>query len=224
MNGGKLIVFEGTDGSGKKTQAELLIRYLDGKKIPHTMLDFPRYDESFFGALAKELLLGKLGPIDAIPAKLAVLPFACDRWLAKGNIEQSLSDGKLVVSNRYTASSAVYHAAKLPPAEHENFMQWTYTLEQEKIGLPKEDLVLFFHMPVTHAQSLMQKRYAGGEYEKDVYEKDIKLLQTVEHLYLTLASRHSHWKTIQCVRDNQIKTPEEIHKEVLDVLTQNGIL
>lgn len=215
---GKLIVFEGTDGAGKKTQAELLARYLTEHSTPHATIDFPRYKESFFGAIAEDLLLGKLGA--NIPPQLAVLPFACDRWLTKDDIFQSLSAGKLVLSNRYTASSAVYHAAKLLQQDQQHFIDWVYKLEQEIIGLPKEDLVIYFHMPVASAQTLMNKR--GNA--KDMYEKDTELLKTVERLYLTLASRFPHWKIIQCTKDGQIRSPEEIHKEVLDVLTQNGIL
>lgn len=221
---GKLIVFEGTDGSGKKTQAELLVRYFTEKNIAHATLDFPRYHESFFGALAGELLMGAFGPIEKVPAKLAVLPFACDRWQTKDDLVDSLTEGKLVLSNRYTASSAVYHAAKLPQEEQMAFIDWVYKLENEIIGLPKEDLVIYFHMPVDLAQSLINKRDAVGEKTKDMYEKDAQLLSTVENLYQTLSSKFAHWQTIHCTKDGQIRPPEEIHKEVLDVLTKNEVL
>lgn len=209
---GKFIVFEGTDGSGKKTQAELLLAHLKKSNTPHAYFDFPRYQESFFGNLAGELLSGKLG--EKIPSKLAVLPFACDRWLVKENIKKSMSEMKLVLSNRYSASSAVYHAAKLPVSEQEDFMHWVFQLEYEIIGLPKEDLVLYFHMPVDYARSLIEKRGNG----KDTYEKDVELLKTVERLYLSLSRKFSHWKTIECMKNNEIKKPEEIHREVLDIL------
>lgn len=223
MGKGKLIVFEGTDGSGKRTQAELLIRALTQRTIPYTTFDFPRYKESFFGALAGELLMGAFGPIEKVPAKLAVLPFACDRWQTKDDIIHSLSQGKLVLSNRYTGSSAVYHAAKLPQVEQEGFIDWVYKLENEIIGLPKEDLVIYFHMPQEVAQSLINKRDAAGQKPKDMYEKDAQLLMTVERLYQTLITKYSHWKIIQCVKDGQVRPPEEIHKEVLDLLRQNDV-
>ncbi|EKD87363.1 MAG: Thymidylate kinase [uncultured bacterium] len=218
MTQGKLIVFEGTDGSGKKTQAEFLVRYLTNHNISHATIDFPRYKESFFGSIAEDLLLGKLG--ENIPPKLAVLPFACDRWQIKNDVISWLEGGKIVLSNRYTASSAVYHAAKLPQSEQQSFIEWVYKLEQEIIGLPKENLVLYFHMPVESAQSLIDKR--GNT--KDTYEKDTELLKTVETLYLSLVARYPHWKMIQCTKDSQIRPREEIHKEVLDVFAQNGIL
>lgn len=219
MNG-KLVVFEGTDGSGKKTQVELLAQYLTTKSIRHEIVDFPRYNRSFFGGLALEMLQGKFGPIEKIPAKLAVLPFANDRWLIKDGINKWLAHGQIVLSNRYTASSAVYHAAKLPQAQQQQFIDWVYELEQEIIKLPKENLVIYFHMPVDVARTLVDKR---GRI-LDMYEKDIELLRSVEELYLSLAHKFSHWKTIQCTRGGSVRRPEEIHKEVLDVFEEQGVL
>ena len=42
---GKLIVFEGTDGSGKATQSALLCQELEKRGIAFRKLEFPRYQE-----------------------------------------------------------------------------------------------------------------------------------------------------------------------------------
>lgn len=217
--GGKLVAFEGTDGSGKKTQTELLVSYLTKEGEAHESVDFPRYGQSLFGDIAGEMLRGDFGPIKDVPAKLAALPYACDRWHMKDTFLSWLASGKIVISNRYTASSAVYQAAKLPKEKQQEFIDWVYRLEQQEIGLPKEDLVIYFHMPVDLAQQLINKR---GD-TKDMYEKDVQLLKTVESLYMELCNR-PNWKKISCSRENSIKTSEEIHKEVLDVLHKNGVL
>ncbi len=221
---GKLIVFEGTDGSGKHTQLDLLVTYLNNAGIACETLDFPRYKKSFFGDLAGELLHGTFGPIEQVPAKLAALPFACDRWLVKNDLVRWLGEGKIVISNRYTASSGVYHAAKLPQSEQAEFISWVYKLEQEAIGLPKEDLVIYFHMPRDVAATLVNKRDVQGEKTKDMYEKDGELLATVEKLYLSLAEISPHWKTIHCTQDGQLRPAADIHKDVLDVLRENAVL
>ena len=44
---GKLIVFEGTDGSGKATQAKLLCETLAQRGIAYREIDFPRYGNPF---------------------------------------------------------------------------------------------------------------------------------------------------------------------------------
>src|SRR5574340_900206 len=171
MARGKLIVFEGGDGSGKGTQLNLLIETLKSRSIAYDTLDLPRYGKSFFGDLAGRMLKGEFGGIKDIPSELAVLPYACDRWLAKKELLRWLEEGKIVVSNRYTASSAVYQAAGLPPDKQYAFLDWVYKLEQEVIGLPKEDLVVYFHVPVSIAQLLVDKKGARaylGDRKKDM--------------------------------------------------------
>ncbi|MEK7587729.1 MAG: hypothetical protein AAB457_02850 [Patescibacteria group bacterium] len=211
---GKLIVFEGTDGSGKRTQLELLASHFQQKNISYKTLDFPRYADSFFGALAGDMLHGRLGRVEHIPAKLAALPYACDRWQTKDDIKTWLDLRNIVISNRYTASSAVYQAAKLPAGEQAEFIDWVYKLEQEIIGLPKENAVLYFHVPVAVAQSLMEKRAQV----KDQYEQNQAMLETVEKLYLDLSKRFSHWQTIDCVKGDVLLSPQEIHEKVLSVI------
>jgi thymidylate kinase len=133
----------------------------------------------------------------------------------------------MVISNRYTASSAVYHAAKMPPEKQQQFAAWVYTMEQDVIGLPREDLVLYFHVPVAVAQALVTKKESRaylGDRKKDIYEESTPLQEMVEKLYLQLAVTRSNWKTIECVKAGAIRTPEEILKDVLDVLTVNRIL
>ena len=227
MAPGKLIVLEGTDGSGKGTQLTLLIETLKSRNISYATLDFPRYDESFFGELAGKMLRGDFGGVNDIPPELAVLPFACDRWLIKQDVLRWLSEGKVVISNRYTASSAVYQASKLPPEKQDAFVSWVYRLEQEVIGLPHEDLVLYLHIPVAVAQTLVEKKQSRsylGDKKRDIYEENGAIQLTVERLYGELAAKNPNWKTIECVIGPSLRTPAEIQKDILDVLTQNKVL
>jgi dTMP kinase len=227
MAQGKLIVLEGTDGSGKRTQMDLLVAALKARNIPVETMDFPRYEDSFFGALAGRMLKGEFGGINSSAPELAVLPFACDRWLLKNDLLKWLLEGKIVVSNRYTASSAVYQASKLPAEKQQAFIQWVYKLEQEIIGLPKENLVLFLYMPVSVSQLLLAKKAQRaylGDKKKDIYEEDQGIQLTVEKLYQELATHQPQWKTIACANESAIRTPDQIQKDILDVLTQNGVL
>jgi dTMP kinase len=227
MTRGKLIILEGTDGSGKGTQFTLLIDYLTKNNIAYETMDFPRYGKSFFGDLAGQMLAGDFGTTDTIAPELAVLPFACDRWLLKDELNRWLDQGKLVISNRYTASSAVYHAAKLPKDKQHGFIDWLYKLEQEVIGLPKEDVAMYFHVPATLSQKLVENKDARtylGDKKKDIYELDSQMQETVERLYLELATHRSGWKTIECMDGETLRSRESIHKDILDVLTANAVL
>jgi dTMP kinase len=227
MAPGKLIVLEGTDGSGKGTQLALLTETFKSRNIPYATLDFPRYGDSFFGDLAGKMLRGDFGGVNDIPSELAVLPFAADRWLIKNDVLQWLREGKVVLSNRYTASSAVYQASKLAPDKQAAFVRWVYKLEQEIIGLPTEDLVLYLHIPVAIAQTLVEKKQLRsylGDKKRDIYEENGAIQLTVERLYGELAANNTKWKIIECVQDSLLRTPDQIQKDILDVLTQNKVL
>ena len=77
---GKLIVFEGTDGSGKATQSKLLCERLAREGIPYQHINFPRYGKPS-AAMVQEYLDGNLGkhPGD-VNAYAASLFYAMDRY------------------------------------------------------------------------------------------------------------------------------------------------
>ena len=78
--GGKLIVFEGTDGSGKATQTKLLCQELDRRGIPYKKLEFPRYAEDS-SALIRLYLSGAFGAkADDVNAYAATTFYAVDRY------------------------------------------------------------------------------------------------------------------------------------------------
>ena len=96
------------------------------------------------------------------------------------------------------------------------------TTEQEVIGLPKEDLVLFFHVPVGIEELVNQKPTAIFRDKKDIYEESTAIQEAVERLYLELASHRSNWKTIECVTGTILRTREEIQKIYLTFSQQTG--
>src|SRR3989338_2403169 len=98
---GKLVVIEGIDGSGKKTQWELLLKRLGGVGV-----DFPRYSQSGVGRLLAELLAGKHGDFQKATPYLATLPFVVDQylwWREEGRSQ--MADGRWIVANRYVTSN-----------------------------------------------------------------------------------------------------------------------
>ena len=129
MNG-RLIVFEGTDGSGKATQSRLLCEHLQRENIPYKNITFPQYGKPS-AAMVQAYLGGNLGrrPGD-VNAYAASLMFSMDRYASyKQDWGAFYEAGGLVIADRYTTSNAVHQVSKLPPEERTVFLNWLFELE-----------------------------------------------------------------------------------------------
>ena len=122
---GKLIVFEGTDGSGKATQAKMMAKRLEREGVKFRVIDFPRYGNPF-AEPARLYLQGVLGskPGD-VSAYAASVLFGVDRYASyKEDWGEAYERGEVILANRYTTSNAVHQASKLPQGEREEFLKW----------------------------------------------------------------------------------------------------
>jgi dTMP kinase len=226
MNKGKLIVIEGSDGSGKGTQTALLVEYFKKTHTPYATLDFPQYYKTFFGKWIGRFLKGDFGKVEDLPPYLLMFPYAADRWQAKDDINHWLEEGRIVVSNRYTGSNA-YQAAKLPPEERERFTKWSFEMEYDAFGIPREDLVIFLYVPYTVSQKLISaknNRKYLGKTKKDIHESNETLMKNVEATYLSFAKTYRHWVTIDCTKYGKILSKEEIHEKIRTVLKHKHII
>ena len=134
---GKLIVFEGTDGSGKSTQFSLLTRRLEARGVDFRTMVFPQYTEPS-SALIRMYLGGEFGarPSD-VNAYTASTFYAVDRFAAFRKVwGEYYRNGGLMLSDRYTTSNAVHQASKEPEQDREKFFAWLYDLEYRHMGLP----------------------------------------------------------------------------------------
>ena len=137
---GKLIVIEGTDGSGKSTQFKLLSQRLEQEGHCFRHLVFPRYQEES-SALIRMYLGGAFGsnPSD-VNAYAASAFYAVDRYASyKQDWQQWYDQGGLIVSDRYTTSNAVHQASKEPEEKQGAFLKWLYEFEYDQLGLPAPD-------------------------------------------------------------------------------------
>ena len=217
---GKLIVFEGIDGSGKRTQLELLTHALSDRKIAHERISFPRYG-GFFGDLVAKYLNGDFGGLDTVDAHLSALLYASDRFEAKPKIESILASGKLLVADRYIASNLAHQGARAPRQKREEFLAWLKKLEYEVYGLPAEDLVIYLRVPAdaAHAQVGAKGARDYTNLKLDIHESNVAHLTDAAEVYDSLA-RSPNWVRIDCVNTgagpgSTLRAPEEIHKEVL---------
>ena len=211
---GKLIVIEGTDGSGKSTQFARLCQRAEQEGHPFQRLVFPQYQEPS-SALIRMYLGGEFGekPGDVNPYAASAF-YAVDRYASYKKVwGQWYENGGVILSDRYTTSNAVHQASKLDPQIWEEFLSWLYEFEYEKIGIPKPDMVIFLDMPTDVSQKLLSKRYSGDNEKKDIHERDVDYLEHCRKAALFTAE-FSGWQIVPCAENGEPRTIEAIAEDI----------
>ena len=211
---GKLIVIEGTDGSGKSTQFRLLTDRLESEQVKFQKLVFPQYSEPS-SALIRMYLGGEFGksPSD-VNAYAASAFYSVDRYASYRKVwGKWYEEGGLVVSDRYTTSNAVHQASKEPEDKREDFLNWLYDFEYDKLGLPRPDLVIYLDVPTDFTEKMLRHRESETHTHADIHEQDMQYLATCRRMGRA-AAEHYGWTVIRCVRDGAMRSIEDIHEEI----------
>lgn len=217
---GKLIVIEGTDGSGKSTQFRCLTQRMEREGVQFEKLVFPRYDQPS-SALIRMYLGGEFGtkPED-VNAYAASTFYAVDRFASYQQVwKDHYLNGGLILSDRYTTSNAVHQASKEPEERRGDFFRWLYDLEFEKMGMPKPDLVIYLDVPIEFTEQLMRRREADTGTHADIHEQDLNYLRTCRRTAAEAADFYG-WTRIACVRDGSLRSIEDIHEEIYGLVKQ----
>lgn len=223
---GRLIVFEGTDGSGKSTQFRRFCQAAEDRGLTYQKLVFPQYSEPS-SALIRMYLGGEFGshPQDVNPYAASAF-YAVDRYASLKKVwGRFYEEGGLILTDRYSTSNAVHQAVKCSPAERPAFLRWLDEFEHDKLGLPRPDLVLYLDMPTQQAVQLLRSREAATHTQADIHELDTGYLAACRDCALE-AARVLGWQVIPCMEGDRLRSIEEIHQDILDralpVLTGEG--
>jgi len=224
MKRGKIITIEGTDCSGKETQAKMLLEKLTLENIASEIMSFPRYNTPT-GRIVGQSYLGKenlgkgdlawFGDSNKLNPKIASLYYAADRLAAAPEMERIVLAGKNLLLDRYIESNMGHQAGKIKsPKEKLEMVKFLNQLEYDLLELPKPDSIIFLYMPYEVANELKK----GRKEKPDGHESNPEHLKNAEQTYLQLAKMYN-WKQFDCAPDGTIKslkTPQEIHKEIYE--------
>lgn len=214
---GKVIVIEGSDGSGKATQAKKLFDRLAEDGFSIRKVEYPNYG-SDSSALVKMYLNGEFGsrPGDVNPYAASSF-YAVDRYASfKKEWEQFYLEGGIVLADRYTTANMVHQASKIDdPAARESFLDWLWDYEFVKLGLPEPDCVIFLDVDPACSRKLMENRSnkISGEQDKDIHEKDTVFLQKSHESSCLVAEKYG-WIRVSCLESGNLREIDDIHQEI----------
>jgi dTMP kinase len=218
---GIFIVLEGSDGSGKATQLNLLKERLEAVGYDVAVFDFPRYDEPS-SHFVKRYLNGDYGPAANINPYTASLFYALDRYEAAVDIRQALDEGKIVLSNRYAGSNMAHQGSKFTnAAEQRGFFVWADSMEFQLLGIPRPNLNIYLRVPAELSYELIAKKSARNYTDKirDQHEDDINHLRAaVETFDLLCQLFPKDFYAIDCTDQGKLLSIPAINNRIWQYL------
>jgi dTMP kinase len=184
---GRLIVIDGIDQSGKKTQTRMLAKRIRQAGFQSATWDFPAYYTPI-GQYLRAYLTGKRRP----DVHVVHLLYAANKWEVEHKIVAQIMSGRIVVANRYTPSNLAYGLAHGLP------LDWLCSLESR---LPKPSRVFILDVPVRIS-------FDRKSQHRDLHEGNSEYLHKVRKAYLRLSKRY-RWTIIDGTR-----SPEVVHSEL----------
>lgn len=216
---GKLIVIDGTDGSGKTTQINLLSKKLkkDGFKVK--TIHFPHY-ENFIGGFIGHCLTEQYYNFINVHPKIVSVLYAADRWESGEEIKKYLKNGYMVVLDRYVSANQIHQGGKIANArKRASFIKWLDELEYDVFKIPRPDITLYLSLPLPLIEVLIKERnkksvraYTGNK--KDVHEVDLQFKKNSIKSAIWLSKFLKNFIKIECSKKGEILSREQIHEMI----------
>ncbi len=188
---GRLIAFEGLDQSGKETQARRLADRLEREGRVAAIIAFPDRET----AIGQEIEKALRGQRDYHGDVMQLL-YVANRYEWKPKIVEMLEAGRIVICDRYLASSVAYGEAQgLDP-------DWLFDIQR---FLPQPDVTIL--LDIAPATAVQRKRV-----NRDRFESDLDLLERVRGSYQRQA-RAAGWHRI----DGE-QPPDVVEQHVLSAV------
>jgi dTMP kinase len=219
------IAIEGLDGSGKSTQIELLIKYLNDNDIQTKFIHFPRVHEGVFGDLISKFLRGEFGDVSTVHPQLVALLFAEDRNEFSTTINDWLSNNYFVLVDRYVLSNIAFQCAKLTGETERKYLRdWINDLEFNYYKIPKPDFSIYLDVPFEFVTKALEERRLKKDRaylndKDDIHENDYSLQKAVKREYETLCMLDDTIHKIDCADStNQMRSIQSIHQEIIEMI------
>jgi dTMP kinase len=188
---------------------------MENVKIFH----FPNY-EKYSSYFVREYLKGNYGvnPMDINPEAGGMF-YALDRYdTYQKEIKEYYEKGYIIILDRYTMSNIYQMAKKKTQQEKDDYWKWNVKLEHEILGLPYPDIILYLNTPYEVAYKIM-----SAKQEADIHETFKEYQQEVHKTILDLCSKTDNAYTVDNTINGNIKSRDEIFKDILNVLYESNV-
>jgi dTMP kinase len=227
----KLFVIEGVDGAGKSTQIKLLRNYFSKKGYNCEYLHFPRTETPYFGGLIARFLRGEFGSLNDVDPYLVAMLYAGDRKDASPVIRNWLTEGKIVLLDRYTYSNIAYQCAKLHEvSSQDTLMNWIFSLEFKHFAIPEPDLNVFLDVPFAFTEKNLAKTRTGNDRDylngtRDIHEESMVFQKKVRDIYLRVSQTDDRLAVVNCCNNNGVMlTPSEIFDLIIKIYKDKKLI
>lgn len=219
---GLFLAFEGVDASGKNSQTKMLEEYLKSEGYLVKRIGFPQYERPI-GKVIASYLKGDYGDINNVPYELICIAYASDRAKMRDEINNYLSNGYIVISDRYTYSN-LFTAAKMEKSKRESFIEWIENIEFNEMKVVRPDKNFFLYVDPQISIKRINERgkrdYQNGK--EDIHESNSDLLIETTKTYLDLASKRDDWIIIDQMKNGRQLSINEVFeilkKKINDLL------
>lgn len=217
---GKIIVIDGADGVGKTTQTQLLYEKLKAQINKVILVSFPNY-KSASSSLVKMYLSGDISQnMNCVNAYGASSFYAMDRYISyKKEWEQYYNDGYVILANRYVSSNLIHQMTRIPKKEWEQFKNWLYDYEFEKLLLPRPTKTIYLNMSREIAEKLIDKRCCDNNIKRDLHEQNKEYLKKCAEFSLQIG-KSENWSIIDCFSGDTILDINTINNKILDIVKE----
>ena len=208
---GKFITFEGLDGCGKSTQLERLAAALRADGFAVVVTREPGGTET--GEKVRRLLLDTATAGLSPYAELALM-FASRAQHIKEVIQPAMTEGKIVLCDRFTDSTEAYQGGG-----RELGSEPVLALHRIVSGDIRPDLTILMDSDVSHSVERARRRNLGrgaqGDYDENRFEQESRaFFGRVRNAYLAIAAREPE----RVVLINARGTPDETHGRIVEIV------
>ena len=220
---GKIIAIEGLDGSGKSTQIELLTQHFEATGLDYRFVHFPMLNKGRYGTLIAEFLRGEFGALDEVHPKLVALLFANDRHEFKGQLQEWMDQGMVILMDRYVNSNIAFQCAKCKTQEEKNSLkEWILDFEFNYLQLPRPEVSFFLNVPLSNVEKSLQTERTGEDRDylqgkTDIREDSFDFQKNVYTEYRQMVEEQADFELINCTNEaGAWLDPKSISQLIID--------